>query len=166
MLTQSLIDELLHFARVHDPKEMCGLLFHEHGFWSCKNVARDPEHEFELDHLDYLYLCMKNDAKPWALVHSHPGTGAGPSVKDCQLMDALQVAGQDLAMVIVGLQPVEIRCFKKRGELYELQWAQVPAKQPMTLAALKQIREALRKNHDVTTVKAYRSTIDHDLPPL
>ena len=43
-------------------------------------------------------------------------------------MDAMQRAEEfaAMAMVIMGLDPVEIRCFKKQGELYNLEWKHVP----------------------------------------
>lgn len=118
----TLYQELFDYAAQQAPMEMCGLLFAGDRFIRCENIATDKEHTFEIDHQAYLKACMIQDEKPWAIVHSHPRSGAAPSVKDCRLMDACQVSGHDLSMVMVGLKPKEIRCFKKRGELYKLEW--------------------------------------------
>ena len=128
MQSNKLITELIEYAQRRVPLEMCGLLFPD-GFHQAWNSALNPTREFTLAIEHYLDICSVHVEKPWALVHSHPGKGASPSVKDCQLMDALQIAKQDLAMVIVGLQPVEIRVFKKDGDLYRLvwSWAREPA---------------------------------------
>lgn len=123
MLSNNTIQEMLKLSRLFAPKEMCGLLFAPSDFWMCTNASKDPEREFVLDHAEYVDVCGITNATPWAIVHSHPGKGAAPSVADCHLMDALQIANQNMAMVIVGLEPVEIRCFKKVGELYHLEWS-------------------------------------------
>ena len=115
-------EQMLDYAAQQAPLEMCGLLFSGDRFVPCKNVATDKEHTFEIDHLDYLKQCMIHDRKPLAIVHSHPHTGAVPSVKDCRLMDALQVSKHDLRMVIVGLWPKEIRSFQKQGHVYRCEW--------------------------------------------
>jgi len=125
ILVRPLIEQVIEAAQKAVPKEMCGLLFSGpwvNGFYQATNAATNHEHEFLIDHMDYLTACMQFDGKPWAIVHSHPTSGAAPSVKDCRLMDAFQVSGHDLAMVIVGLQPVEIRIFRKHGERYKLEW--------------------------------------------
>ena len=124
-----LYEELFRTAQKEAPKEMCGLWFVgiEPGFHQTPNAAHNPEHEFLIAHHEYVRSCMLFDSKPWGIVHSHPRSGAAPSPKDCLLMDALQIAGQDLAMVIVGLIPMEIRCFKKQGEHYTLQWVWEPS---------------------------------------
>ncbi len=121
MLKHHEIDYLFEMAQAFAPHEMCGLLFDD-GFHLTRNVAEDPTHAFKIDHQDYVMACMIHDGKPWAIVHSHPNRGAGASPKDCALMDALDVCRQDLAMVIVGLHPREIRCFRKRGDLYRCEW--------------------------------------------
>lgn len=123
MLTAASIAQLIETAQAFAPHEMCGLLFDD-GFHLTKNVAEDPRHAFKIDHEDYLKACMQHDGKPWALVHSHPEKAPAPSVKDCQLMDALELARQDMAMVIVGLQPIEIRVYRKQAHVYACVWAQ------------------------------------------
>jgi len=121
MLTQFLMDDLYGQAENAAPEEFCGLLF-DQVCVAAKNRAADPLHEFLIGHEDYVKICMFMDEKPWAIVHSHVTKGAGLSPTDCKLMDALEVAKQELAMVIVGLHPREIRIFRKQNGLYILQW--------------------------------------------
>jgi proteasome lid subunit RPN8/RPN11 len=120
--SNALIDRLLEDAELCAPMEMCGLLFPNNGYLRCLNTAPRPEQAFNIDHEEYHAACRWMSAPAWAIVHSHPGNGAAPSCKDCALMDAFELAKMDMAMVIVGLKPKEIRCFKKVGDLYELQW--------------------------------------------
>lgn len=122
MISQSIIGQLFGTAAISAPREMCGLLFPESQWYLVVNMAQDPEHEFLIDPIDYVRACMLMDGKPWAVVHSHPTKGARPSVKDCQLMDELAACGQDLKMLIVGLDPREIRVYKKRGHVYQCEW--------------------------------------------
>lgn len=128
MLTQATIDELFSAAEACVPWEMCGLLFSEGRFTRVSNHADDPMHDFHVLPRDYLNACLEMGSKPWGLVHSHPTKGARPSVKDCQLMDDLDQCGQDLTMIIVGLDPREIRAYKKNQHVYECIMAHVPGK--------------------------------------
>ena len=123
MLSTNQIDALLAYAQLCAPNEMCGLMFPNEGFVGINNVSPDRTRSFQIAHDDYVRFSAMVRETAWAIVHSHPDRGASPSVKDCRLMDALQVAQQDLAMVIVGLQPVEIRVFKKNVDLYRLVWS-------------------------------------------
>lgn len=125
MLTQALITQLLWTARLNVPLEMCGLLFNDNDLYSMENTETNPLQSFKIDHGDFMQACQMLERLPWAIVHSHPGERAVPSVKDCQLMDALEFAGKDLAMVIVGLNPVEVRVFRKREHVYKCEWAWV-----------------------------------------
>lgn len=118
---------LFTLARLRSPAELCGLVFPGDQFIETANRAQHPLTEFLIDHHEYVEVRTKMGENPWALVHSHPTRDAAPSVKDCLLMDALDLAHQDLMMVIVGLQPEEIRIFKKRGDLYHLHWCWPPA---------------------------------------
>ena len=120
MLSSELIAEMIHYANEQAPMEMCGLLFSQAGFQPCPNTAKDPTRTFHLSHSRYIRVCRWCKEKPWAIVHSHPGKSAAPSPKDCQLMDALQLAALDWAFIIVGLAPIEIRAFKKQKDLYAL----------------------------------------------
>jgi len=122
MLTNDLLSDLLKSAELSAPHEMCGLLFPATGFIKCRNTATRPEQEFHIDPDEYQAACRWFGKEPWALVHSHPGKSAAPSPKDCQLMDALQLAKMNMAMLIVGLDPVEIRLFRKREDSYCLEW--------------------------------------------
>lgn len=125
MLSQPFIDQLFASAGVCAPREMCGFLFAKDRFWWTVNVADDPLHGFQIAHEDYLKACMAMDEKPLAIVHSHPTKSARPSVKDCQLMDELVKCGQPLLMLIVGLEPKEIRVYQKHRHVYECRYAYV-----------------------------------------
>lgn len=124
MLSTNTIKHLIKTALEDSPKEMCGILcdgltiFHY-----CPNSSLDPEHSFLIDQSEWDHV--KHDY-PWAIVHSHPGKSAAPSAQDCKLMDAFQTIGHPMQFIIVGLNPVEIRCFKKHGDLYNLEWKHVP----------------------------------------
>lgn len=123
MLSSDTLNNLLFFAESASPNEMCGLFFSNERFKPCPNSAIDPTRTFELAYRDYAHACLFYEEQPWAIVHSHPGKSAGLSPKDCQLMDALHYTGRDWAFIVVGLNPVEVRCWKKHGELYQLQWS-------------------------------------------
>lgn len=124
VLSKFTINHLIAVAQEDSPREMCGLLFNNsfRVFTYCRNSHEQPTQGFVLDHAEYVKACKDADSKPWALVHSHPGKGAAPSPQDCKLMDAFQVAKLDLAMIIVGMSPAEVRCFKKVGDNYHLEW--------------------------------------------
>lgn len=143
MLSVDLCTKLFAFAQFAAPQEMCGLLFDEDVYLSCENKAKDPEHAFLIAHEDYLHACMWMGKKPVALVHSHPTKGAGASVKDCKLMDALTLSNLNMVMVIVGLHPKEIRVFEKREHVYACIAGHIPAEKPLTVADVKKIRDAL-----------------------
>lgn len=122
MLSNRLLDNLVAIAEHRVPHEMCGLLFSADVFISCQNTAARPEHEFNIEHSEYEWVCRIVGKTPIGIVHSHPGRSARLSVKDCSLLDALQMAKMAMDMVIVGLEPVEVKCWRKVGELYHLEW--------------------------------------------
>lgn len=122
MLSNEMIGELFAHAQNAHPYEACGLIFHKAGMIGCWNAAEDATRSFHITITEYQGLCKHTGETPWAIFHSHPGKGAAPSPTDCKLMDAIQVAKMDLAMIIVGMNPSEVRCFKKQGDLYHLQW--------------------------------------------
>jgi proteasome lid subunit RPN8/RPN11 len=122
MLSTDTLDTLLELASAFAPHELCGLMFAPDVFHLCPNAAPDPTKSFLLEHNDYDAACFTHTTDPWAIVHSHPGKGAVPSQRDCALMDALQLANLDWAFIIVGMNPVEVRVFRKQGELYHLEW--------------------------------------------
>ncbi|MGL5934404.1 MAG: Mov34/MPN/PAD-1 family protein [Cetobacterium sp.] len=123
MISPSDLDAIFDAALKSSPDEMCGLLFHGHPFVLCRNVARNPTEEFELNHTEYLEAVKKYRQEPWAIVHSHPGQSARLSVKDCSLLDALAMMGHSLQMVIVGLQPREVKVYGKEDGRYRCAWA-------------------------------------------
>ena len=131
MINPVLIDQLMTAAIQAAPFEMCGLLFSGDRLCLTTNADPDPARAFLLTHQDYLKACMVHDEKPWAIVHSHPSKGASPSVRDCQLMDALGLANQDLLMMIVGLQPREIRAFRQQAHGYPCVWVWSDAAVPV-----------------------------------
>jgi proteasome lid subunit RPN8/RPN11 len=122
ILSSDTLNTLLECARESMPNEMCGLLFSNERFTRCPNSALDPTRTFELSYRDYAHACLFFEEQPWAIVHSHPGKSAALSSKDCSLMDALYCTERDWACIIVGLDPVEVRCWRKVGELYTLEW--------------------------------------------
>jgi len=124
MLSQSLIDDLLKHAEIGAPEEMCGLLFGE-WCWYAPNISKTPCESFEISQEDFLYARDLHKASPWAIVHSHPGKSAAPSTGDCLLMDAFAKIGYPMQLVIVGLEPKEIRCYKRVGDVYGLEWKHV-----------------------------------------
>ena len=136
MLSQQLITRLFEDADIMAPQEMCGLLFSEsvtplaqglalnhtlkYGqYLRCQNVDSNPERGFLLHHDEYQEAVRSMGKAPWALVHSHPLASAGASPKDCGLMDAFEVAKIEMDMVIVGLNPREIRIFSKQDHVYK-----------------------------------------------
>ncbi|MDH5666568.1 MAG: Mov34/MPN/PAD-1 family protein [Nitrospira sp.] len=125
-LSQPLIDLLFQRSEYASPQEMCGVLFSGDKFYQTSNTAGDPCHEFHINIHEYIFLCGIQNREPLALVHSHPTKGATSSVKDCRLLDDLERCGKDLAMVIVGLDPREIRVYKKRGHVYACEWKHIP----------------------------------------
>ena len=125
MLKPETIERLFHHARYKEPQEMCGLLFDDESFLPCENMAQYPEHQFMIYRADYDHACKIMKRNPCAIVHSHPNKGAAASAPDCKLMDALMGRNMHTAMVIVGLKPMEIRCFRKRDDLYNLEWVHV-----------------------------------------
>ena len=122
MLTNDILTHMLNVAETGAPREMCGLLFPKTNLILCRNAAKHPEHEFNIEHEEYQEACRWFGGQPWAIVHSHPGKSAKLSPQDCSLMDALQLAKMELDMVIVGLNPVEVKVWRKLGELYSLVW--------------------------------------------
>lgn len=122
MISNALIDELIQYAQSTVPKEMCGLLFYAEIFQKAPNVSKDPCRSFTIKHRDYFDICANHVEPPLAIVHSHPGRGAVPSVEDLKLMDAFAKIGHPMDFIIVGLKPIEIRCFRKVGDLYNLEW--------------------------------------------
>ena len=137
MLTQATIDELFSWAVGSDPFEICGLLFSRNRYIITANRSANPTHDFLISHGDYIDACLLMGEKPWALVHSHPTKGARPSVKDCQLMDDLEACGQDLTMIIVGLDPREIRAYKKKQHVYECIMEYVPGRLHFEISTLE-----------------------------
>lgn len=135
MLSNTLIKTLIATASSAAPFEMCGLLFSD-GFHQLQNSALDPEHEF-LIHPDLFKLaCVNHGEKAWAIVHSHPTKAGTPSVKDCQLMDALEACNQPMDMVIVGLNPIEVRCYRKVEHVYRCEWAHGRFDETVTMDSL------------------------------
>jgi len=123
MLSNDLVVELVRQAVSSAPHELCGLLFSHERMKVCPNSSDDPTRSFLLDYADYYRACLYYDGEqPWALVHSHPGRSASLSSQDCGLMDALGMAKIPMVMVIVGLDPVEVKVWKKDGERYGLAW--------------------------------------------
>lgn len=122
MLSNAAIATLLEAAEVAVPLELCGLLFNHEQFQACKNVSFNPWHEFEIAHAEYLKHMADYGEAPWAIVHSHPRGSAAMSVKDWRLLDAMQATNVTMLMVIVGLQPREIRIFTKEADHYTLMW--------------------------------------------
>lgn len=122
MLNDDLIAILFREAEREAPKEMCGLLFDGPLYVAVTNIAPDPTTGFLIDIEEYLALQELRGKAPWALVHSHPGTTANPSAKDCQLMDALYRSGHSLQMVIVGMNPRCIKSYRVEGEQYRCLW--------------------------------------------
>jgi len=120
MLTDTDIADMLQAATDAVPHEMCGLLFRGKGFYRATNVAANPEHDFEMTHAEFLSALKQCGEDPWAIVHSHPTKGAHGSVKDYRLMDALSIARVPLLMVIVGLNPKEIRIYEKHDRIYQM----------------------------------------------
>src|SRR3990167_4608475 len=132
MLNSDVMQTLFEDAALMAPQEMCGLMFHDvisssicrgdslHNgqYLRCTNVDQNPERGFLLHHNEYQEAVKHMGQEPWALVHSHPTTGAGASPKDCGLMDALEMANSSMMMVIVGLNPRKIRIFKKDAHVY------------------------------------------------
>jgi proteasome lid subunit RPN8/RPN11 len=118
MIDSCIAHDLIRHAMREAPNECCGLVFHK-GFVGLTNTAEHPDREFLIAHEEYLATCMRQDAKPLAIYHSHPTGQPTPSVKDCQLMDAFEVCNLDIAMVIVGLHPPMVRVFKKQGNVYK-----------------------------------------------
>lgn len=122
MLSDGLINGLFDDAYLIAPQEMCGLLFADNRYLRCQNVDPNPERGFLLHHDEYREAVRYMGKAPWALVHSHPLASAGASPKDCGLMEAFEVAKLDMAMIIVGLNPREIRIFKKDEHVYRCVW--------------------------------------------
>lgn len=122
MLSPQIIARLFEDVDLMAPQEMCGLLFEGDRYLRCRNVSPTPEREFLLHHDEYQEAVRYMGYAPVALVHSHPLTGAGASPKDCGLMDAFEVAQMSMDMVIVGLNPKEIRIFRKQDHVYKCIW--------------------------------------------
>ena len=88
----------------------------------CQNTHADPYHGFEIAHADYLHHTALYGEAPWATVHSHPNGPANLSGRDCQLLDALELVENPMKMVIVGLNPVQIRVYSKAEGQYHVDW--------------------------------------------
>lgn len=122
MLTSATITTLFEAAEAAVPMEMCGLLFSNERFQLCRNVSAKPWSEFEIDHAEYLQHMAVYGEAPWAIVHSHPRGSAHLSPKDCLLLDAMQLTEVEMAMVIVGLQPRELKIYTKEADQYRMLW--------------------------------------------
>ena len=122
MIAPDTIKELVHYAAVCQPMEMCGLLFSGDRFQWCRNIHTDLEHGFEIAHEEYLYHMDQYGEAPWATVHSHPNGPANLSGRDCQLLDALELVQNPMKMVIVGLKPLQIRIYSKAEGRYKVEW--------------------------------------------
>lgn len=118
MMSVSTIAKLFQAAEIAAPLELCGLLFSEGRFQTCKNVSVDPWGKFEIDHAEFLQHMADYGEAPWGIVHSHPRGSAHLSGDDCRLLDAMQVTHVQMLMVIVGLQPQEVRVFTKQDDAY------------------------------------------------
>lgn len=121
MLPDDLCDILFREAERLAPEEMCGLLFEGPLFVGVKNIAERPLQSFLVDVEEYEGLSKKH-GNPWGLVHSHPGAPPNPSRQDCLLMDALTQTGHAMQMVIVGMNPRQIRSYQVEGESYRCLW--------------------------------------------
>ena len=121
VLTRSIAISLVDHARQASLNECCGIIFPRHCFTiliGLTNIAAYPDREFLIDHQEFLDACERAGERPIALYHSHPNEKPVPSVKDCRLMDALEVCKLTLAMVIIGLHPPMVRVFEKRDHVY------------------------------------------------
>lgn len=124
MLTEDLCDGLFREADREHPLEMCGAIFGE-VYVGMRNVAAFPEHSFEIG-MEEFGQYYNRHGNPRAIVHSHPGAPASISGRDCLLLDALSATGHaQLLMVIVGLNPRQIKAYRKEGESYRCVWSYV-----------------------------------------
>ncbi len=124
MLTEGLCDILFREADREHPLEMCGAIFGE-VYVGMRNVAAFPEHSFEIG-MEEFGQYYNRHGNPRAIVHSHPGAPASISGRDCLLLDALSATGHaQLLMVIVGLNPRQIKAYRKEGESYRCVWSYV-----------------------------------------
>jgi proteasome lid subunit RPN8/RPN11 len=140
MLTPTDLERLLTVAAERAPWEMCGLMFEGHPFVECDNVAADQLHGFEIAYEEYLRQVAVHGAAPWATVHSHPHGESKISGRDMLLLDAQVAVGNTMKMIIVGLDPVEIRVYAKVDDPLtpyrcEWQWAPLPMEEKMIFFA-------------------------------
>jgi proteasome lid subunit RPN8/RPN11 len=125
MLTSTDLERLFTVAARFAPLEMCGLMFEGHPFVQCDNVAADQAHGFEIAYEEYLRNVALHGSAPWATVHSHPHGPAKISGRDMLLLDAQAAVGNTMKMIIVGLNPMEIRIYTKADDPltpYRCEW--------------------------------------------
>lgn len=122
MIEPSEVKRLFDLADCSRPLELCGLMFSDHSLEVCFNVHADPAHGFEIAYSEYLSLVSAWGELPWANVHSHPNGPANLSGRDCQLLDALELVGNPMKMIIVGLKPMQIRIYSKTEGQYQVDW--------------------------------------------
>ena len=83
MISETLKNQIIDYAELACPKEMCGLLVVIKGkkkFWPCRNLAEQPNDFFQLDPTDY--AAAEDAGEIIAVVHSHPYSSPQPSMAD------------------------------------------------------------------------------------
>ncbi|OQS10056.1 hypothetical protein B0T37_10425 [Chromobacterium violaceum] len=75
-----MINEMLYLAELAHPQEACGVLLDTGRVYPCRNIARNPRAQFELDPVDY--AAAERLGRVVGIWHSHPDDTAEPSMLD------------------------------------------------------------------------------------
>lgn len=84
-IPDGLIDDLVKWANLEAPNEMCGFIMRNGPekiyLKPCANVAKDPRHHFEIPAEDIVWA-YEREQDVVGIYHSHPRGPEGPSEAD------------------------------------------------------------------------------------
>jgi len=88
-IPRTIVNQLLTQAQGHADIEVCGLISATNGqpakVYPVDNISSDKQHLFEMDpkkQIQAMKAMRENNEQLFAIYHSHPDTGAEPSLKD------------------------------------------------------------------------------------
>lgn len=121
ILPRKLAVQLLHHAQCSPEAEVCGLVAGYEGRPECfvpiKNVAEEPQRQFEMDEAELLQtmkLLRERNHALCAIFHSHPSAPAEPSARDLAESAYPEALHLIASLNIKGV--LELRAWMRSGE--------------------------------------------------